>query len=85
MFGMGNKVFAERLKEAKTLRKTTLPKIASQLMLQDSVVRDWAAGHHSPDIYYLIRLSNVLNVSVDYLLGISNDSEIHQKAVQDES
>ena len=85
MFGLGNKVFASRLKEIKSKRKTTLPKIAEQLGLQASVVRDWAAGYGEPDISYLIRLSEVLNVSVDYLLGISNDVEIHNKTVQDGS
>jgi len=84
MLALGNEVFASRLKEIKTARKTTLPKIAKQLGLQAFVVRDWAAGHGEPDIYYFIRLSKVLNVSVDYLLGISNDSEIHNKAVQHE-
>jgi len=84
MFGLGNEVFASRLKNIKTTRKTTLPKIAEQLGLQAYVVKSWAAGHGEPDIYYLIRLSKVLNVSVDYLLGISDDIEISHKAVRDD-
>ncbi len=80
-----SKIFASRLKEVKTARKTTFPKIAEQLRLQTFVVKEWAAGQREPDIYYLVRLSEVLNVSVDYLLGISDEPEIHQKAVQDEA
>ena len=75
MLALGNKIFASRLKEIKILRRTTLPKIAEQLRLQSSVV-SWAAGHGEPDISYLIRLSKVLDVSVDYLLGISDEIEI---------
>jgi len=76
MFALGNATFASRLKEIKSIRKTMLPKIAEQLGLQSHVVRDWAAGYGEPDIGYLIRLSEVLNVSVDYLLGLKDNIEI---------
>ena len=65
--------FAERYKELKQERSLTYPKVAECLGLKTRVVQRYAAGAAKPDFYGLLALADLFDVSLDYLVGRSDD------------
>ncbi len=67
------KIFAERLKELRTENNLSQAKLAVVLKTHQQTVDRWERGLIEPDMSTLIQLSMFFDVSVDYLLGLSND------------
>lgn len=68
----------KRAREAKGLNQK---EVASALGVSQPTVSDWEAGRKTPTRKNLLRLSELLESSVDYLLGVEkknppNDEEI---------
>ena len=63
--------FAERLKELRKQANLTQVELAKQLGIGQSSYADWERGKKNPTQENLIRLAQILNVSVDYLVGNS--------------
>lgn len=68
--------FGRRLANArKTAGYTTIDELATQMRHQKSTVSRWEAGKNRPDYETLIELSELLNVTIDYLLtGTSSEN-----------
>ena len=64
-------VFAERLKELRKEARLTQVELAKRLGIGQSSYADWERGNKNPTQDKLIRLAQILNVSVDYLVGNS--------------
>ena len=62
-----------RLKELRKQNKMTQQVVASKLGVSRSTVAMWETGQNEPDNQMLLQLSMLLNCSVDYLLGRSDD------------
>ena len=58
-----------RLKELRTANKITQDKLSKILGVSRTTVTMWESGASEPDTDTLIRLAEILNVSVDTLLG----------------
>lgn len=58
-----------------TLKKNgySQKEIAKKMSISPSAINAWVKGTRKPDIDKLITIANILNVSTDYLLGLSDD------------
>ncbi|MBO5925319.1 MAG: helix-turn-helix transcriptional regulator [Clostridia bacterium] len=66
---MKNK-FAQRIKELRIENRLNQDAFAQKCNVKQSCVSKWERGETLPDIEMLISISEIFNVSSDYLLGI---------------
>ncbi len=74
--------FAERLKELRKQAHLTQVELAKRLGIGQSSYADWERGKKNPTQENLIKLAQILNVSVDYLIG-NSDEENTNKELED--
>lgn len=63
---------AERLKELRTERKLTQNELAKLLNINSVTYLHYEKGQREPPLALLCEISTFYNVSVDYLLGLTN-------------
>ena|ERR1043165_1296262 len=63
----------DRLKNYRLKRDLTQEQLALELNTDKKQINRWEKGESAPSAGKLAELSKVLNVSVDYLLGISDN------------
>lgn len=63
----------DRLKAYRVKRDHTQESLALELGTDKKAVSRWESGQYSPNIETLIEISRILNVSADYLLGLSDN------------
>lgn len=61
--------FSERLKELRKQAHLTQVELAGKLGIVQSSYADWERGRKKPTQDNLVKIAQVLNVSVDYLVG----------------
>ena len=61
--------FAERLKELRIERNLSCKQLADYLQVSVRLVNFWEHGDRECSFEMLLRLSELLDVSIDYLLG----------------
>lgn len=67
-----NTVFAKRLKELRLEKKLTQVQLAEMLLIRQQSYIRYEYGTGEPDLETLVRLARIFNVSVDFLLGLSD-------------
>ena len=65
--------FAERLKTLRKQVKLTQAQIAKKLDISQQAYASWERGVKKPKQENLVRIAQILNVSVDYLVGNSEE------------
>lgn len=70
-------MFSERLKELRTNNKLTQQELANTLRVSASTIGMYEQGRRSPDTETLNRLAEHFNVSVDWLLGRTTETNIY--------
>ena len=80
--------FAERLKQEREKENLTQEKLAQDLNLTTTTINNYEQGTTKPDIETLNQLANYFNISVDYLLGRTDqtnniDSEVKEVLSKD--
>ena len=65
--------FAERLKELRKQAHLTQVELAKKLGIGQSSYADWERGKKKPTQENLVKIAQVLNVSIDYLVGNSEE------------
>lgn len=65
-----------RLKEMRTQRRISQLKLAMALDLSQNTISRYETGVHQPDIATLIKFADYFNVSVDYLLGRTDNPNV---------
>lgn len=63
------KIFGEQLKEIRTEKHLKQTDIAKILNVSGNTVRAWETDKQEPSLATLLKLSELLEVSTDYLLG----------------
>lgn len=63
----------DRLKAYRVKRDYTQESLALELGTDKKAVSRWESGQYSPNLETLIELARILNVSADYLLGLSDN------------
>lgn len=61
-------IFSEKLQLLRKSKGYTQEELAEQLNVSRQAVAKWESGHVYPDIMNLIQISNLMNVTVDYLV-----------------
>ena len=65
--------FAERLKTLRKQVKLTQAQIAEKLNISQQAYASWERGVKKPTQENLVKISQILNVTVDYLVGNSDE------------
>ena len=65
--------FAERLKTLRKQEKLTQVQIAEKLEISQQAYAAWERGVKKPTQENLVKIAQVLNVSIDYLVGNSEE------------
>lgn len=68
-------VFSERLKALREARGLTQTRLAEMIDVQPRAYNRWERGHISPQLETLLKLADVLQVSLDELVGRVNASK----------
>jgi len=66
-------MFAQRLKAIRELRRHSQASLAEQLNVAPQQIYRLETGKHSPTSETVIQLAQLLDVTTDYLLGLSDD------------
>ena len=66
-------MFAKRIKELRKKHGMTQRQLADLLYIDCSTVTKWETGKANPDFEKQKKLASLFNVSVDYLLGLTED------------
>jgi len=61
-------MFTERLNETRKAKGFTAQKMADLLSVGLRTYRHYESGHSLPNIYMLVQIADILDVSTDYLL-----------------
>lgn len=61
-------MFPKRLNETRKAKGFTAQKMADSLCIALRTYRNYESGYSCPNIYSLIKIADILNVSTDYLL-----------------
>jgi transcriptional regulator with XRE-family HTH domain len=65
-------MFGDNLKKVRETTRLSQSQLAELLSVSQQTVGSWEVNRTSPPPETIVQISNVLNVSTDYLLGISN-------------
>ena len=67
-----------RLKEIRRKRGISQVKLAMELHTTQNTISRYETGDREPGIAELIKIADYFNVSVDYLLGRTEDPTLHK-------
>lgn len=76
--------FGLKLKQIRTSRGLTQQRLADKLGITKSTISAYENSSKYPSLEILYNLAIVLNVSTDYLLGLSNDKDFNIAPLTDE-
>ena len=75
---------AERIKMLRESNKMSQASLAKRLGITRSSVNAWELGLNVPSTQYIIELSNIFNVSTDYLLCIPKSQSVDLSGLTEE-
>ncbi|MCM1306534.1 MAG: helix-turn-helix domain-containing protein [Firmicutes bacterium] len=71
---MENKeIFKKRLQEQRLANKLSYQKLGDELHLSNVAILKWEKGLAEPSLSNFIQLCKVLDISADYLLGLTDN------------
>ena len=85
MIKTGNKLPKERLKKLREQRGITQEQVKQAIGCDLKSYRAWEKDGNYPNADYLVALSHLFGVSTDYLLGISDFTNIGNKEMAEET
>ena len=71
--------FSERLKELRTSNGLTMEQLGKEIESTRGTIGNFENGNKKPSLDMLIKLADYFNVSIDYLVGRTDDPKLHQK------
>jgi DNA-binding XRE family transcriptional regulator len=73
-------VFGKNMGAVRRNMGYTQQDMSERIPCDKNMISQWETGERLPMPYYMLRVSNVLGVSLDYLFGMTTDVEIDQNA-----
>lgn len=73
----------DRIRNAQSVKGYSNNEFAQELEVKPCTVANWLSGRNTPNILYIIKIAQLLNVSTDYILGLSDDSPKFIKKADD--
>lgn len=71
--------FPERLKELRTSKGLTMEQLGKEVQSTRGTISNFENGNKKPSLDMLIRLANYFDVSIDYLVGRTDDPKLYKK------
>jgi transcriptional regulator with XRE-family HTH domain len=71
-------MFKDNFKKIIQIKNLSAYKVSKETGIPKTIVYDWAAGAREPVSEHLITLADYLGVSIDYLLGRTDNPEINK-------
>ena len=71
--GDAKKTFGKRLKQVLIERGMTQTQLATELSTSDKTISSYVYGKANPPLAVLVSISKILDISSDFLLGLSNE------------
>lgn len=65
----------QRMRELRKEKNITQPELAKMLGVSNGAIGNWETGNRQPDDAAKIRMADIFGVSVDYLLGRTDDKK----------
>lgn len=75
-------MFKENLKKFRNRKGISIEQLANKLNIKPKTVSKWEKGISVPDIQLLMKLSEILGVSVNDLLGVNVNESNHEKRLE---
>jgi len=66
------KIFCERMKNLRLEKELSQPDLAKLVGVSNGMISFWENGVNEPTITNLIKLSQIFDVSADFLLGLED-------------
>lgn len=63
------KIFGKRLREVRKSKKLTQKELAEQIGIKRNTYSDWETGKNESSFENLVKLADLLEVSLDWLFG----------------
>ena len=70
------KIFAERLKQVRLAKGLKGPQLAEKISVSKAAISQFESGKSRPCLDVLARLADALDVSVDFLLGRTDNPKV---------
>lgn len=70
-------IFSDRLKILRKAKRLKQSDLAAHLTITDDTISSIETGRRSPSVEVLVDLADFFGVSLDYLVGRSDDPERH--------
>ena len=74
--------FANRLRESRIKRHMTQKELGNILNVSQNAIFNWETGKTEPSIDTIIKMSGILGVSVDFLIGFEKEKSSHEKMIE---
>ena len=71
--------FSERLKDLRTAKNLTMEQLGNEIGSTRATISNFENGQRKPSLDMLIKLADYFDVSIDYLVGRTEDPLLHQK------
>lgn len=71
--------FPDRLKELRSSKNLTMEQLGKEINSTKGTISNYENGNKKPSLDMLIKLADYFNVSIDYLVGRTNDPILHHK------
>lgn len=71
--------FSDRLKELRTSKGLTMEQLAKEIDSTKGTISNFENKNKKPSLDMLIKLADYFEVSIDYLVGRTNDPKLHKK------
>lgn len=76
--------FGNKLKAVRKAKKMTQVEFAKSLGVSSSIIAAYEQGKNFPSVSVLIDICNILGVSSDYLLGLSDEISINLSGLSED-
>lgn len=73
IFVFNKNLFCQRLRELRQLNKYTLEQVGADFNVSKQTVSRWEIGERLPPLDVVVKLADYFDVSLDYLVGRSDD------------
>ena len=71
--------FSERLKELRLSKGLTMEQLGKEIETTRGTIGNFENGNKKPSLDMLIKIANYFDVSIDYLVGRTDDPELSKK------
>ena len=75
-------ILAKRLRKCRDAAGLTQIKVAIYCDITEKAYQNYELGVHEPKVSILARIARLYNVSIDYLVGLTDDPKPHPRPLE---